>query len=243
MNTKLLFTVLVAVLSCNLSAQIIWDEGEDGDLSDDGTNPSGIFVLTPDADNIIIANQVGTPRDVDFFTITVPEDFQLEQLFIENYNSADAVAFIAIDTGVTTDVDFNNPNAGDLLGGTTYGEASLGNDILPQMGNLGGAQGFTSPLIAGDYTIWLNQTGSISEVTINFVLGETLSIDDNELASAIRVYPNPTLDILQIVSIEAIEKIELYNILGKKVIAVYNSNTMDISNLTNGVYLSHITTP
>lgn len=222
---------------------VIWDEAIDGDLSDDGTNPTGAFTLTPDADNIVIANQVGNPRDVDFFTFTVPTDFQLDQLIVVDYVSGDDVAFIAIDEGATTDVDFNNPAAADLLGGTTYGTASIGNDILPAMGNLGGATGFTPPLPAGDYTIWLNQTGAISEVMLNFVLGEALSLDDNSLGNEIAIFPNPVQNNLQISSTENINSIAIFDILGKQINVSSNTSTMDVSSLASGVYLAQITTP
>lgn len=242
MKTKLLFTFFIVLLSTSIGAQTLWDEGTDGDLSDDGTNPSGVFVLIPESDNLVIANQVGNPRDVDFFAFTVPEDFQLEALIIEDYNSADNVAFMAIDAGATTDVDFMNPQSSDLLGGTTYGTASIGSDILPQMGTLGGATGFTPPLPPGDYTIWLNQTGAISVVTLNLVLGEVLSLEDNNLATTISLFPNPAQNNIQVSSEEPVNKIVLYNILGKEVKQVNNSNFMNITGMANGIYLAHITT-
>jgi len=241
MKTKLLFTLLCAFVFSSLQAQI-WDEGEDGDLSNDGSNPSGIFVLEADVDNTIIANQVGNPRDVDFFTITIPQDFELQELIVVNYQSADDVAFIGIDDGPATDIDFNNPDPALLLGGTTYGTASIGNDILPAMGTLGNATGFTPPLPAGDYTIWLNQTGNISESTLNFVIGETLSVDDNSLANTISIFPNPAQNSIEIESVENIVRIVLYDILGKEIKVEKNSRAMDISDITSGIYLAQITT-
>lgn len=241
MTTKLLLSTFFILFCTGLNAQI-WDEGTDGDLSNDGSNPSGVFVLEFGIDNTIIANQVGNPRDVDFFAFTVPQDFELQELVIEDYQSADNVAFMGIDSGVTTDVDFMNPMTGDLLGGATYGTASIGNDILPVMGNLGGATGFTPPLPAGDYTIWLNQTGLISEVTLNLVLGEVLGVDDNEARNRLSIHPNPTQGNLQVLSTESIENIELYTILGKEIMAIRNSSAMDISGLADGIYLARITT-
>ena len=64
----------------------------------------------------------------------------------------------------------NGNMAPDLLGGLVYGDSNVNTDILPEMGMLDGATGFTPPLPTGTYTIWLNQTGTVSAATINFVL-------------------------------------------------------------------------
>ncbi len=242
MKTKLLFTLLIALITTSIGAQTIWNENEDGDLSNDGNNPSGAFVLELGTTNTIVASQMANPRDVDFFAFTVPENSGLQELIIENYESSDNIAFIGIDSGLTTDVDFMNPDPSLLLGGTTYGTASIGNDILPAMSNLGGAEGFTLPLPPGDYTIWLNQTGSASEVTLNLVLEEVLSLSDNNLSNTITLFPNPAQDFIEVSSSDNVTEIALYNILGTEVMAT-NSTVINISNLANGIYLAHITTP
>ncbi len=241
MKTKLLFTTLVVFICTTIQSQV-WDETNDGDLSDDGTAPSGIFTFNLDG-NIIIASQRGNPRDVDFFAFTIPDGMELTELIVNDYNGVDDVAFIGIDSGAMTDVDFTNPSAGDLLGGTSYGTASIGNDILPAMGNLGGADGFTPPLQAGTYTIWLNQTGGQSTSTLNFVVEETLGIDDNEGAqNEISIFPNPATNTFSILSTEVIKEINLFDILGKKVKSSKNTTSVDISNLTSGVYLANVIT-
>ncbi len=241
MKTKLLFTTLVFFLFTTLHAQV-WDETSDGDLSDDGTAPSGVFTLELNG-NTIIASQRGNPRDVDFFAFTVPDGMELTELIVDDYNGADDVAFIGIDSGATTDVDFTNPSAGDLLGGTSYGTASIGNNILAIMGNLGGADGFTPPLPAGTYTIWLNQTGGESTSTLNFVVDETLSLDDNQLdQNEITIFPNPAENIVSVRSDQPIKEINLFDILGKKVLSSKNTASLDISNLTRGVYLANVIT-
>ena len=242
MKTKLLFTLLFAFLLTTVQSQI-WDEGIDGDLSDEGSNPSGVFVLEADTENIFIANQVGNPRDVDFFTFTVPEDFELQEIIVTDYISSDDIAFIGIDSGTSTNLDFNNPDPADLIGGTTYGTASIGGDILEAMGLLAGATGFTPPLPAGDYTIWLSQTGDISEGTLNFVVGQALSVADNKLVNSISILPNPVQNTFQIVSSENIDSVTLYDILGKEIRVARNNSTVDISDLSTGIYIAQITTP
>lgn len=241
MKIKLLLAIFMVSLFTSLQAQV-WDEGNDGDLSDDGMNPSGPFTLSLSG-NVFIANQTGNPRDVDFFSFTVPDGMELTELIVDDYNGVDDVAFIGIDGGATTDVDFMNPAAGDLLGGTSYGTASIGNDILPAMGNLGGAEGFVPPLPAGTYTIWLNQTGGLSESTLNFVVDETLSLEDNSLnQNNISIFPNPAKNYISISSNQNIEEITLFDILGKRIKSVRNTTTLDVSTLTNGIYLASIQT-
>lgn len=243
MKTKLLSTIAIALLTTTIGAQTLWDENVDGDLSNDNTNPSGAFVLEIGSTNTVIASQMLTPRDVDFFSFTVPENSVLQELIIEDYVSSDSTGFMGIDSGLTTDVDFMSPNPSVLLGGTTYGTSSIGNDILPAMGNLSGAEGFTPPLAAGDYTIWLNQTGSVSEVTINLVLEEVLSVNDNSLTNSISLFPNPAQNFIEISSSENIENVTLYNVLGKEVMTTSNSTNLNIASLASGIYLAHITTP
>jgi len=71
-----------------------------------------------------------------------------------------------------------------------------------------------------------------------------LSITENELQQIITVYPNPASTILNINTnnIEII-KIELYDVLGKKVLGKNGTiNQLDISNLDNGLYLVNIQT-
>ncbi len=152
------------------NASTIYDENGEGDLSGDHTAPQGPFVLV-NGSNIVMAHQQGSPRDVDYFTIEVPVGQQLTGLTLLGYEaSAGNLAFIGIVSGSNFPNDANSTGASDLLGGTTYGAQDLNENILEAMGNLGGAQGFSGPLPAGTYSIWLNQTGPNSEATLSFEL-------------------------------------------------------------------------
>ncbi|MFK7982907.1 MAG: 3-coathanger stack domain-containing protein [Saprospiraceae bacterium] len=142
------------------------------DLSDDRMNPT--VVAFSEAMDTISNCQKGSnpgPRDIDYFTFNVPKDTALSELVLKNYVPSDVAtnkAFIGIQAGTTITVDPFNPSATELLGGLTYGTNHIGMDILPLMRNLG--IGFTTPLTAGDYTIWLNQTGPESCATLQFKL-------------------------------------------------------------------------
>jgi len=77
----------------------------------------------------------------------------------------------------------------------------------------------------------------------------TLGIDDNQLENNLKVYPNPTSDILNIdlnKNISGIDKLQLYDVNGK---LVYKQNLknltntkIDVSQLSSGVYLLKIKT-
>ncbi len=66
-----------------------------------------------------------------------------------------------------------------------------------------------------------------------------LNTKDVEIAD-LKIFPNPVKNILNIKSKHNIDSIELYNTLGKKVQSNYNSNEMDISYLSKGVYFMKI---
>ena len=68
----------------------------------------------------------------------------------------------------------------------------------------------------------------------------------NSLASNIKlnIYPIPSKGDLFISASEKINAISVFNIIGKKVISniIISNNTLDISQLNNGVYFLHIIT-
>jgi len=70
-----------------------------------------------------------------------------------------------------------------------------------------------------------------------------LSIGDNSLFG-FSFSPNPAKNVIQLTSTEAIERIEVYNILGQQLIEKNmgaNQGTLDVSNLKTGTYLLKVT--
>lgn len=174
MKKILLLTLgLVFITACNNDDDIITDppvqsfdynENLSGDLANTNTTPTVLAFVG--GQNTVTATQ--SSSDVDYFTFTVPVGYELTQIIVEDYQSSDDAGFIGIVSGNTFPTDAINTNASDLLGGLVYGVSNRGSDILTNMGSLNGAQGFTGALPAGDYSIWLNQTGAASETTLNF---------------------------------------------------------------------------
>jgi hypothetical protein len=77
----------------------------------------------------------------------------------------------------------------------------------------------------------------------SFTTGAALSVEENELRK-FSVYPNPTSDILNIKSINEIDNISVFNLLGQEV-AKFETNeiidsSINISDLESGLYLVKI---
>ena len=78
----------------------------------------------------------------------------------------------------------------------------------------------------------------------SYTVGSTcaLSVNDNLLASTVKMYPNPVKNILNLNSpIKTITKVEIYSVIGKKVLEFYqNLEKMNIEDLPSGLYLIKI---
>ena len=80
---------------------------------------------------------------------------------------------------------------------------------------------------------------SPTRVAIIATLGTCLGNDEFEM-NALKVYPNPTVDILNISYSEPISTVEVFNILGQQVLSVENNTTevqIDMSRYASGTYL------
>jgi len=107
------------------------------------------------------------PLNPDYFTFTVPTGFALAAITVlPNTTSAGPLndSFIAIESPLITLAPIPNPpNAVGLLGWFHFGPEDIDTDILPEMGLTDpahmGSTGFTPPLGAGTYSIWVQETG------------------------------------------------------------------------------------
>lgn len=68
---------------------------------------------------------------------------------------------------------------------------------------------------------------------------ENLGIDEYSL-SDLKIYPNPTNNIVNVQYNFPIDKIEIFNTLGSLVKVVYNSNTVDLNAIRTGIYFISI---
>ena len=90
-------------------------------------------------------------------------------------------------------------------------------------------------------TVVTSLTIQTENVTLTY--DASLSIDNNEFSKAIKLFPNPVNDILQIRNSNnvAINKIEIFNILGKRVQVLNEPKIfINVSSLPKGIYLMNI---
>jgi hypothetical protein len=111
-------------------------------------------------------------NDLDYLTFEVPAGHTLAAIVLEDYQSLDNKAFMAVQAGsvFTEPPDASEVEVGNLLGYVLFGsgEAAKGHDLLPLMAVADGVIGFTAPLPAGPYTFWIQQTGLATEYALNF---------------------------------------------------------------------------
>ncbi len=89
------------------------------------------------------------------------------------------------------------------------------------------------------YTIEDNDGASSNVATVH--IATTLGMDGTYIQDDIRIYPNPTNSVLYIETNVEVATIEVFNLLGVKVVKFKATNEIDIANLSSGVYLLTIT--
>ena len=158
------------------TAATVWDESVNGDLSNDPLLPTTL-TLAPGPNDVI--GQAGgapgpdalAPFDQDFFTFTIPAGYELRSLTPVRLHlstlQGDEFAFIGIQGGAQITHGVSPPSFGGdakgLLGWLHVPASDQGADILPAMGAAGnGATGFTGPLGAGRYSVWVQDDHPLS---------------------------------------------------------------------------------
>lgn len=164
---------VAACLSPAAWAATVYDEGVSGDLSGNGLSPS--FVAMAAGSNVVMGTtgrDAGGVVDRDYFSFTVPVGMQLTAITpMATTGVVGTAAFIALQSGAQVTAPVGGP-ATVLLGWHHYVVADVGNNILPTMGAGAGAIGFTGPLGAGTYAVWIQETGA---GTVPYVMDFTLS--------------------------------------------------------------------
>lgn len=95
--------------------------------------------------------------------------------------------------------------------------------------------------VAGQaYYVFVLNTDSATDITID---GTNLGVSDNTIAG-FTFYPNPSTDILNLRSVDNIESVSIYNMLGQQVISNKvnaTSSQLNVSSLSTGTYLMKVT--
>lgn len=158
---------LTVVFVASLSAQVVYDEALDGDLSDLPAAPT-VVTLSPGS-NIIRGTTGFDPVDRDIWTFTLPAGQSLASIIVDTHITSEDQSFLAVESGsMITDIGTSDNLLGATLFGSNPGQL-VGDDILDDLGmaNIGGA-GFTPPLSSGTYTFWYQETADDTEFAFNF---------------------------------------------------------------------------
>ena len=90
------------------------------------------------------------------------------------------------------------------------------------------------------YYVFVLNTGAVTDIVID---GTNLGVSDNSIAG-FSYYPNPTTGVLNLKSVDNIERVSLYNLLGQRVLdsrVGAAATQLDISGLSTGSYLMKVT--
>jgi hypothetical protein len=156
-------------------AQFDYDEAVSGDLSNDIANPTnlGPTGLGVNSASFSIVDSALPGGDFDVFTFQIQDGQELAEIILADYIGLDGLSFIAFQDEATFPV---NPNTGDpfaFAGGALFGTDAqgIGNDILADLLiPTAGGSGFVGPVGPGDYTFFVQQTGTLTEVQLDFVV-------------------------------------------------------------------------
>lgn len=166
MNLHLAISIAIFMLNpvLSLQASTLYNEAVQGDLSNSGSTPTPITETVGSNQIFGTTGRDANGIDRDYFTITVPTGLQLTAVTeLAGTSVGGVVSFIGIQAGNQVTVSPNAVDATGLLGWAHYGGATTDTNLLPVMGiPAQGSSGFTPPLNAGNYSIWIQDfnTGS-----------------------------------------------------------------------------------
>lgn len=164
----------LGLLAATAQAGVIWDESANGDLSGNRLAPT-VVSLGVGSNDLLATSSSG---DREYLTFAVPAGHLLSGVILDAYTGTDGTAFFGLQAGTTFTEPATGTNPANLLGYTHFGtdvgpgRVNVGGDLLPASGTAFGAIGFTPPLPAGNYAVWLQQTSStdLTSYTLDFVV-------------------------------------------------------------------------
>ncbi len=170
MRTRTLATIAASfAFGAAASADVIWDEAVDGDLSSDNLAPT-LLAFAPGSNQVFGDTSPDPDLDPDYFTMVIPAGYELSSIIFEEYISGDDQAFFAVEVGGQI-TDPGSPVA--LLSATLIGAlpgTMQGDELLDDLQNPDVWGGFAGNLQAGTYTFWFQETSSATDYGFDFVL-------------------------------------------------------------------------
>lgn len=128
------------------------------DYSNDPSKPTPVwFAPSASGTTLVLSNTLqGGSDTADYLSFSVPASQKLNRIVMEDYESSDGVAFIALERGTQITASETNPKP--LIGYTHFGTRvpglGKGSDLLSKLGG---------PLAGGDYSVWVQQAGPLTE--------------------------------------------------------------------------------
>jgi hypothetical protein len=166
--------LVIGLAATAASADEVWNEFADGDLSTDPNAPTPlVFGL---GGNTIVGS-VRSPDDTrDYITFEIPDGMGLVSLIQHQWQDLDMggqgnTGFHAINAGNTSFIP-SNDTIDFFLGADHMTPRDPGTDLLPDLANANlGGSGFEIPLGPGTYSYLVQQTGTDNTgYTLEFVL-------------------------------------------------------------------------
>jgi hypothetical protein len=201
------------------------------------TPHSEINIISPptSAPGIYIKNNTTSfgPENPDYtYTSAINTDFYSPILSSAQRLQNDNILICEGTSGRFFEIDSNNEIVWEYISPISSGTI-LTQGETPSSNNV-----FRAKKYALNYAGFANKDltpGDPIEIDFDISNCNTLSTTKIYLSS-ITAHPNPVKTMLSFNSNDLIEKIEVFNSIGKKVITQFNKNKIDFSNITKGIY-------
>ncbi len=176
---------LVVLVLCTMyletQAGIVYNEAIDGELSANNLAPTALGPLMVGANTVtgrVTAISAGNTSDI--FSFQIPSGLRLDSIFLNSYSTpqrSQAMLLVLDDNAVFqySEEEINNqidlPDLSLVLGAVVVGNNHIGTDILARLAdpmfNNNGIP-FTRPLGGGTYSVYIQETGSFSNYSLQF---------------------------------------------------------------------------
>ncbi len=174
-------TTVICLLALPLGATTVWDEGVDGDLSNDPAIPTTLVFSV--GSNVVSGNVIESNNpmgDRDFIHFTIPSGYMLVGLNLDIWGS-DNRGFCAFNSGLTSYIPSVATDA-NFLAGILPGPTLVGNDLMPVF--VSGAVTINSlpapSLGPGDYCFVVQQTtGIFQSYSFDFIVTGTVPTEES----------------------------------------------------------------
>lgn len=175
---RIAFLLAALALPFGTAQALNWNEGFNGDLSDNGAAPTLVGTLSSGSN--LFTGTMGSlggtgPLDADIWSFTIAAGYYLTGINLVGYTSASGNnndSFMAIANGTTIETDQAVNQLSNALWskqtdgfGNTYTDLFALLDAGPDFGGIG----FDGPLPAGNYTFWIQEGSDQINYQIDFV--------------------------------------------------------------------------